>query len=245
MKKYFLLLVFVLFFWASIPWTSVGLPLLDKKLSDFKLGLDLHGGVELDYLVDFSSIADITDERKAQILEDMKTILDSRVRRVGTTEPTLNTAQYGEETHIIVQIPTPNSHSKLEPVEKTRKDAAFITEAKSVIGQVVKIQFKEIRSNEEFETEKNKRPAQIAAISKSFGENKLPFDAWSQRIADSYENVFSYKDGDIMQIVGSSELKVSDLEKLFPVATMALKEKTFTGKIDTINFTENTGIERK
>lgn len=80
----------------------------------------------------------------------MKTILDGRVRRIGTTEPTLNTAYYGDETHIIVQIPTPSSHDKLNPEERQKKDAEFITEAKSVIGQVIKIAFKEPRPENEF-----------------------------------------------------------------------------------------------
>jgi len=82
----------------------------------------------------------------------MKTILDGRVRRIGTTEPSLNTAYYGDETHIIVQIPTPSSHTKLEASEREQKDAEFISEAKRVIGQVVKIQFKEPRPTEEFNT---------------------------------------------------------------------------------------------
>lgn len=87
----------------------------------------------------------------------MKTILDGRVRRIGTTEPTLNTAMYGDETHIIVQIPTPSSHDKLEAQERAVKDAEFIQEAKAVIGQVVKIQFKETRPNAEFEALLQKR----------------------------------------------------------------------------------------
>ena len=111
----------------------------------------------MDYLVDFSSTPDLTTERRTQILEDMKTILDGRVRRIGTTEPTLNNAYYGEETHIIVQIPTPSSHDKLEPIERQKKDAEFIEEAKAVIGQVIKIQFKEPRPENEFDNLLKKR----------------------------------------------------------------------------------------
>jgi preprotein translocase subunit SecD len=76
MKKLIITLLILTSFWAAVPWTSVGLPQLDTKLGDYKLGLDLHGGVELDYLVDFSTTPDLTPERKTQILEDMKTILD-------------------------------------------------------------------------------------------------------------------------------------------------------------------------
>ena len=61
--------------WAAIPWTSIWLEKIDTYLDDYKLGLDLHGGIELDYLVDFSNTQNLTPERKTQILEDMKTIL--------------------------------------------------------------------------------------------------------------------------------------------------------------------------
>lgn len=157
MKKVFITLFVIISFWAAIPWTYFGLPQLDHVLGDYKLGLDLHGGVELDYLVDFSSTPDLTTERRTQILEDMKTILDGRVRRIGTTEPTLNNAYYGDETHIIVQVPTPSSHDKLDPEERLKKDAEFIQEAKAVIGQVVKIQFKEPRPESEFNELHKKR----------------------------------------------------------------------------------------
>jgi hypothetical protein len=56
-----------------------------------------------------------------------------------------------------VQIPTPNSHDKLDPLEKQKKDAEFIQEAKSVIGQVIKIQFKEPRPENEFDDLLKKR----------------------------------------------------------------------------------------
>ncbi len=148
MKKIGLFVIIIVAFWAAIPWKYVGLEALDTYLGDYKLGLDLHGGVEIDYLVDFP--ADMDQARRTQVIEDMKTILDGRVRRVGTTEPTLNTAQYGNETHIVVQIPTPSQNDHLSPEERQKKDQAFIEEAKSVIGQVIKIQFKEPRPESEF-----------------------------------------------------------------------------------------------
>lgn len=137
-------------------------------LDDYKLGLDLHGGVELDYLVDFSNTADLTTTRKNQILEDMKTILDSRVRRIGTTEPTLNTAFYGDETHIIVQVPTPSENDHLSVIDRQKKDQEFIAEAKSVIGQVIKIQFKEPRPEDEFQNILKNRASIITEMEKDF-----------------------------------------------------------------------------
>jgi preprotein translocase subunit SecD len=195
MKKYFLILLTLLSIWVATPWSLVGLPQLDEKLGEYKLGLDLHGGVELDYLVDFP--ADLDAARRVQVIEDMKTILDGRVRRIGTTEPTLNTAQYGDETHIIVQIPTPSEFTHLPDEERAKKDADFIREAKEVIGQVIKIQFREIRPENEFNDLLAKRGEVVATIQKEFKNKTIPFDSFAQRVTDSYENVFYYKNQDI------------------------------------------------
>lgn len=201
----------------------------------------MHGGVEIDYLVDFSNTPDLTPERKTQIIEDMKTILDGRVRRVGTTEPTLNTAFYGDETHIIVQIPTPSSHDKLDPVERRKKDAEFISEAKSVIGQVIKIQFKEPRPEGEFQNLLQQRGAVNNAITTSFNSKTIPFDAWSQKIADSYENVFSLKSVELQALIGKSDVTVSDLTTFFPVEGIKMGQKTFVGRIPSVTLGNRTG----
>ncbi len=244
MKKIIITLFILITTWAAIPWSYFGLPALDARLGDYKLGLDLHGWVELDYLVDFSTTPDLTPERKIQIIEDMKTILDGRVRRIGTTEPSLNTAYYGDETHIIVQIPTPNSHSKLAANEREKKDAEFITEAKRVIGQVIKIQFKEPRPGEEFNTLLSKRWDIVNAITASFDAKTIPFDAWGQKIADTYENVFSFKGPEIQSLLGKEALVLSDLTPLFPVETITLWKKEFSGKIPWVKlgWREGTGF---
>ncbi len=225
MKKIILWIIVIASFLIAIPWSLLGFPGIDEKIGEYKLGLDLHGGVELDYLIDFSSIPDLTPERKTQIIEDMKTILDSRVRRVGTTEPNLNTALYGDETHIIIQIPTPNN-AALSAEEREKQNATFITEAKSVIGQVIKIQFKEPRSTEEFSTLQSERPEIINKISESYKTNTLPFDAWGQKIADTYENVFMFTDADLSALLGKGNLILSDLAEVFSIENIPTSEKT-------------------
>ena len=242
MKNILVTLLVLVASWAAVPWSYFGLPALDAKLWDYKLGLDLHGWVELDYLVDFSSTPDLTPERKIQIIEDMKTILDGRVRRIGTTEPSLNTAQYGDETHIVVQIPTPSSHDKLGAEERIKKDEEFIREAKSVIGQVVKIQFKEPRPTNEFNDLLAKRSEVVNAISQSFNEKNIPFDAWGQKIADNYENVFSFKNAEIQSLLGKESLMLSDLSTLFPLETVTLGKKEFSGKISWVKLGGRDGV---
>lgn len=211
---------------------------MDTYLEDYKLGLDLHGGVELDYLVDFSNTPDLTPERKTQILEDMKTILDGRVRRIGTTEPTLNTATYGDETHIIVQIPTPSENDRLSATERQKKDEQFIIEAKEVIGQVVKIQFKEPRPENEFQEILKKRPSVLTNIEKEFNKN-APFDSFAGKMADTYENVFSFKKGEISAL---SEGTVT-LKSLNTILGKEIKTtgKTFSGKVTDVTLWNTKG----
>ena len=163
----------------------------------------------------------------------MKTILDGRVRRIGTTEPTLNTAYYGDETHIIVQIPTPSENDHLSATERQKKDEEFIVEAKSVIGQVIKIQFKEPRPDNEFQEILKQRGSIVTAIEKNFASKTTPFDAWTQKMADNYENVFSLKSGEINQIAGGS-LTLKTLKTTLGQDINTQGKSQFTGKIDNI-----------
>lgn len=228
MKKFLLFLLVIVSIWAAMPWSLVGLPQLDSKIGAYKLGLDLHGGVELDYLVDFPVDMDAT--RRIQVIEDMKTILDGRVRRIGTTEPTLNTAQYGEETHIIVQIPTPSEFNSLPPLERAKKDADFIREAKAVIGQVIKVQFREIRPDNEFNDLLAQRGQVVSAIDAEFATKTIPFDSFAQKISDSYENVFYYKNQDIKNYLKGQSNIPSEQEVTLETLQKIIGEMAITGK---------------
>lgn len=213
MKKILLFLLVLGALWFAVPWSKIGLPQIHAPVEDYKLGLDLHGGVELDYLVDFP--ADMDEIRRTQVIEDMKTILDGRVRRIGTTEPTLNTAQYGDETHIIVQIPTPSEFDSLSPTERTKRDTDFIQEAKEVIGQVIKIQFKEIRPQADFDTLLAARPAIVSEIQNKFSDSDLAFDSLAQLVSDSYENVFYLKNTELANLLGGTTT-LAGLQTLVP-----------------------------
>lgn len=170
--------------------------------------------------------------RRTQVIEDMKTILDGRVRRIGTTEPTLNTAQYGDETHIIVQIPTPSEFSHLPADERAKKDADFIREAKEVIGQVVKIQFREIRPEDEFNTLLSKRGEVVATIQNDFKNKTIPFDSFAQRITDSYENVFYFKNQDIKTLLQQDTITLETLKTI--LGEKIVSGKQFEGIVETV-----------
>ncbi len=49
----FIVVLFLVSFAYIFPWNSYGIAMPFSTDSSYKLGLDLHGGVELDYKVDF------------------------------------------------------------------------------------------------------------------------------------------------------------------------------------------------
>ncbi|MFZ4461107.1 MAG: protein translocase subunit SecD [Patescibacteria group bacterium] len=115
------------------------------ELPDFKLGLDLHGGVELDYKIDFADLQKRgTPYVERDVSEGLKSIVEKRVNSLGTAEPTITTASYGGESHIIVQIPTQSfAGENLSEAELKAKNNEYIAKAKDTIGKVVRLEFKE------------------------------------------------------------------------------------------------------
>lgn len=130
------------------PWGQFGIQ-TPVQIPDFKLGLDLHGGVELDYKIDFEELkkrgATYNDR---DVTEGLKSIVEKRVNSLGTAEPTITTASYGGESHIIVQIPTQTFNGeKMSDEELKQKNAEYIERAKETIGKVVRLEFKEQKTD--------------------------------------------------------------------------------------------------
>ena len=105
---------------------------------------------------------------------------------LGLTEPNIQSARYGGETHIIVQIPTVDygNISESEKRERTKQD---IARAKEVIGKVVQLEFrerKEVTSEEDKAARKSLADAALAEI----GAN-TPFATVGAKYRDQFENV--------------------------------------------------------
>ena len=71
----------VLFFW---PWAS-------QKLNEVKinLGLDLQGGIHLEYKADLSQIE---DDKKDEAMQAVQDVIERRVNAFGVAEPSIYTA---------------------------------------------------------------------------------------------------------------------------------------------------------
>ena len=125
----------------ALPWNYFGIE-VPFSGPEYKLGLDLSGGIELDYKVDLSQAQleeDYNVQRKNAIIEGLKSIIDKRVETLNINDSIITSASYAGEEHIIVQIPL-KGNDALQSNEN-------IERAKAAIGQVVKIEFKELRDD--------------------------------------------------------------------------------------------------
>ena len=200
-----------------IPWDKFGIdiPALSKP---YTLGLDLQGGIELDYKVDLDSVPTTSGSTLDQntIIEGLKAIIDRRVNSLGLAEPTIQTANYGGDTHIIVQIPT-KEYGDISEEEREQRSREDIKAAKETIGKVVKLEFKEEKKEITEEDKLERRALAETAIREL---DTTPFATVGQKYRDQYENVIYYS--------GTGALP---------------SEATFSGVDNITTFPYRTGIE--
>ncbi len=167
------------------PWSSYNID-VPFSWSEYKLGLDLQGGIELDYKVDLEEAQkdpDFDKEKEKEILEGLKSIVDKRIQSLNINDSVITSASYGGEKHIIVQIPLKwnNSLENSENIEK----------AKKAIWKVVKIEFKERRY--EITDEDIKERKEIAEKVISEIKNDSNFSVISDKYRISYENTIVWE----------------------------------------------------
>ncbi len=97
--------------------------------TDFKLGLDLKGGVHLEYQADLSQI---NDNDKSDVMEGLRDVIERRVNIFGVTEPIVQV--YGTD-RIAVELPGVES----------------IDSAIAWIGETPLLEFWELRPQEEID----------------------------------------------------------------------------------------------
>lgn len=172
----------------AFPWKSYGVPMPFDN-GEYKLGLDLHGGVELDYKIDLEEAKKKGgDYNEKNIVEGLKSIVEKRVNSLGTAEPTIQTASYGGEAHIVVQIPTQNfGNENLSDAQKKEKNAEYIAKAKDTIGKVVRLEFKEMKTSiTDADRAERKTIADEAAKEAASAKD---FAVIAKKYRDGYENV--------------------------------------------------------
>lgn len=191
--RLFIISIFGLFLLSySFPWSNywVEVPFSWK---DYKLGLDLQWGIELDYKVDLEEAKkdpDFDKEKENEIIEWLKSIIDKRVETLNINDSVITSASYAGEQHIIVQIPLKWNNS-LENSENIKK-------AKEAIWKVVKIEFKERRSDI---TEQDLIERRTLA-EKALEEIKSwdLFSVVSDKFKLNYENIYVWETSDLLSL---------------------------------------------
>ena len=196
------------------PWKNIGVT-VPEWLSkyDYKLGLDLHGGVELDYKVDFEAIQDRPNVNKKTVVEGLKSIIEKRVNSLGTAEPTIQEASYGNEEHIIVQVPTMTFDGQnLSKEEQSRQNQEYIQKAKDTIGKVVRLEFKEQKTTiTDADRAERKKIADAALAEVKLGT--FDFRTIATKYKDQNENVEYFSGTGTLETM-PSEVKFDGIEKI-------------------------------
>ncbi|NDK08383.1 protein translocase subunit SecD [Candidatus Gracilibacteria bacterium] len=163
------------------PWKAFDINFVD--IHDYKLGLDLQGGIELDYKVildEAKKASDYDKQKEKSIIEGLKSIIDKRVEKLKINDSVITSASYAGEQHIIVQIPLKGNN--------TFENEENIKKAKETIGKVVKIEFKEKRKNVT-DADKKERKDLARTIIAELKTTKDGFNPIAQQYKDNYENV--------------------------------------------------------
>ncbi len=234
MEKTPLKLWFVAFIFV-FPWTHFGIT-LPFETPSFKLWLDLHGGVELDYKIDFDELKKRgAPYNERDVSEGLKSIVEKRVNSLGTAEPTITSASYGGESHIIVQIPTQDFRwEKLSEEQLKEKNNEYIAKAKDTIGKVVRLEFKE-QKTEATEADRIARKTLAQDFQKELGADGLNFFQVAKKYATSNERI-GYASGSATTETLPQELTFSG----FTNATTAfITPVTLTERAGTYGIDEN------
>jgi protein-export membrane protein SecD len=156
---------------------------------DIKLGLDLQGGTQLDYIVDLDKVYRMNEEEEdvtqhidvLGIVEGVRATLERRVNALGVAEPNIYTAEYAGEHHIIVEL------AGIQDIE----------EAKRIVGKTIQLEFKEYSS----EIDENRKETIKKEAEKTLEEikNGADFNLTGQRKAKpdgsiEFTNVSEFQD---------------------------------------------------
>ena len=103
---------------------------------DYRLGLDLQGGVELLYQADLSGIKETNKNLDREInpskeMEKLKEVIEKRVNNLGVREPEIQVQQFGDKYELSVRL-----SGEVTPAEAIKE-----------IGRTPFLQFKEPKDN--------------------------------------------------------------------------------------------------
>lgn len=192
-RLFLLLLAWASLFFYAFPWNAYNID-VPFSWKDYKLGLDLQWGIELDYKIDLDEVKqedDYNKEKEKSIIEWLKSIIDKRVETLNINDSVITSASYGWEQHIIVQIPMKwnNSLENKENIER----------AKEAIGRVVKIIFKERRTTISQEDLDQRENIAIDLLTE-LEDSNYNFFVTANKYRDNYEKVEVWTVNNLMDL---------------------------------------------
>ncbi len=192
-RLFLIILSWVMLLSYVFPWSSYDIE-VPFSGSEYKLGLDLQWWIELDYKVDLEEAMtdpEYNNEKEKEIIEGLKSIIDKRIGTLKINDSVITSASYGWEQHIIVQIPL-KWNSSFENSDNIEK-------AKKAIWKVVKIEFKERRTNITEDDIIARKTLSENALSE-INTWEYPFSLTADKIKLSFENVVIWESEDIKKL---------------------------------------------
>jgi preprotein translocase subunit SecD len=99
-----LLLILVLVglsLWVDLPWhPRIAIGQFQRDLN-IRLGLDLQGGVHLEYKADLSGIG---SDQVTDAMAGVRDVIERRVNAFGVSEPVVQTSKVGQEYRVIIEL---------------------------------------------------------------------------------------------------------------------------------------------
>ncbi|MFA5777776.1 MAG: peptidylprolyl isomerase, partial [Parcubacteria group bacterium] len=84
------------------------------------LGLDLQGGIHLEYKADTSNV---DSAKKSEALQGAQDVIERRINAFGVGEPLIQTSHYGSNDYIVVELP---GIKDIEEAKKRIQDTPFL-----------------------------------------------------------------------------------------------------------------------
>jgi preprotein translocase subunit SecD len=196
-KLFFTVLGWVFILVFAVPWNYFNLT-VPFSGPDYKLGLDLQWGIELDYRVDLEEVRQEEDynvQRENSIIEGLKSVVDKRIASLNINDSIITSASYGDQEHIIVQIPLKWNDAL--------QNSANIQRAKEAIGKVVKIEFKELRENIT-EADRQERVTLADEVFAKVVASPDEFILETQRYQNNFEGITTWTIDDIAKMLTAS-----------------------------------------
>lgn len=202
-RLFLIILIWVWLLFYVFPWASYNID-VPFSWKDYKLWLDLQWWIELDYKVDLDEAkkdSDYNKEKETQIIEWLKSIIDKRIETLNINDSVITSANYGWEQHVIVQIPLKWNN--------TLENNANIEKAKSAIWKVVKIEFKEKRTEITQQDLTERKALAENAITEIKETSNFP--VVSEKYKINYENVLIWEIEKISSMYDVKEVKPNTL----------------------------------